>query len=777
MMIHKISYCLFFLLLSMGIVEAQYSLRKANKYYDNFSYTKAIESYKKTLNKKNFKYKDSVYVRLADCYHKIHDFEQTKFWFEKVEDINNMKPIDVYWYAEALINLGKYEEAKPLLEKFHELNPDDDRFALKIEALGHLNDYFTDSAQYKINLMSINSPQSDFSPTFYREGILFVSGRERRGVSSHKFEWDNSNFLDLYYTEVTETGIFKEPEPFNYAVNSNLHEGPATFNQDEDFILFTRNNVENGKKGKNSAGIHTLMIYQAEKKAQGWGRVRPFQLSSSEYSIGHPSLSPDGKTLFFVGKNLKDGYGESDLYVTHLENETWSEPQNLGHDVNTAGHEMFPFLHEDGKTLYFASDGQGGIGGLDIFVAHWNDSTQKWGEVENMGYPLNTRFDDFGVIMDKSKRFGFLTSNRPGGIGKDDIYEFEIIDFGEVVVEGQTFALLEGLPEEKREILANATLSVYDSLTNEKVTQASSTVDGIFDFTLRRNKTYQIIADHPSLTNVHDTLYVRTFDLSVDSIIDNYLTLKIPLGKKVHFSIPVANVKTKDPVANAFVQIMNLQTKEIQKLKTDSTGLIDIMLDSDTDYIIHGSKPGYFSNCIRITAPSPTPYLQSPKTPLVLEEIQAGVGMGLSSVYFASNSAKISKNAAKELDEIVRFLQNYPEVKIEISSHTDSRGSDIYNERLSMRRSRNAVKYIIENGGIDPKRVIAKGYGETRLVNRCSDGVECSDVEHQVNRRTELKILQAKKEKVDEDEFMKQQALDPNGNYGDCHYVPVARKE
>lgn len=775
----KIGYwlSLIFIYFSFSHSHAQAILRKANRYYNNYSYYKAIESYKTLLErKKKFTHKDSIYIQLADCYHKIRNFEQTEHWYNQVTDIDKMRPNHLYRYAETLINTGKYEQARPLLEKYHNLNEEDDRFEYKIHALESLNEYFVDSAQYKIHLMSINSPESDFSPTFYNEGFIFVSGRNNGVMTSRKFESDNSNFLDLYYTEVTETGIFKQPELFSAHINSMLHEGPSTFNRDEDFIFFTRNNVEHGKEGKSSDGVQKLMIYQAEKKFPGWGKVTPFEHSSPDYSTAHPTLTTDGKTLYFAS-NIDSGFGGADIYVSHLENEHWTKPKNIGHGVNTTGSELFPFIHPDGKSLYFASDGHGGIGGLDLYVAHWNDSTQEFGNVENLGYPLNTRYDDFGMTLDDSKRFGFLTSNRPGGVGSDDIYEFEIIDFGEIILKGTTFSFLEGHEEDSKEMIPNTTIFVYDSLTHEKIGQMSSTFEGLFEFTLERKKTYQLIADHPSLNQVHDTLYVNTDDLSIEKIENCDLLLEIPLGRKVHFVTPIVDVKTSKPLANAYIQIMNTQTKEIQTVLTDSSGNIDVMLEAETDYIIHGSKMGYFSNCMRITTPSPTPDLQSPSKALALKEIEEGTNIGLSSVYFDSNSDVIKPAAAKELDVIIKFLQRYKEVKIEISSHTDSRGSAIYNEKLSWRRSNNAVAYIIRNGGIEQSRVLSKGYGETQLVNRCKDRVPCSDVEHQANRRTELRILKVEKTTVDTEAFQKEQQLDTESDYSDCQYIPVTTKE
>ena len=389
--------------------------RAADKEFEKFSYARAAELYQASLESAD----DSLYIlrQLGLCYKNINDTEKAEKYFSKVVSNPDTPPEFSYYYAQALTSNSKYAEAKRWYRIYQEKISDDPRAAEKLQALENFHRFFTDSSRFEIKRVEFNSPGLDFSPALYEGGIVFASSRPTgKDWIKTDFNWDESRFLNLYQVKPGT----QEAEQFIDHIQTKYHEGPLAFYNSDQNVVFTRNNVDGRKLKKDSEGVTRLKLFFAESDGKGgWANIQPFEYNSDEYSVGHPAINEDGSVMIF-SSDMEGGYGESDLYIVFKQGENWSAPQNLGDKVNTAGKEMFPSLVA--SNLYFASDGRGGLGGLDIFEANLSRQFEVV-SVSNVGAPLNSAKDDFGLVSNDQFRTGYFTSARVDSL-KDDIYYF-----------------------------------------------------------------------------------------------------------------------------------------------------------------------------------------------------------------------------------------------------------------------------------------------------------------------------------------------------------------
>ncbi len=510
------------------------------------------------------------------------------------------------------------------------------------------------SEEYKVSNLAINSIDSDFGASYYtKTEILFTSTRKDSDNSGKKWKGNNQRFLNFYVGEINDEGEVTSYESLKGEGNTRFHESNATFNRSYTKVYFTRNNFYQEKKGLSNKRIMKLSIYIADVDSQGkWHNIVPFPYNSEEYNNGHPTLSLDGKTMYFTS-DMPGTVGKTDIFMVDIKDTgTFTVPLNLGGNVNTPGREMFPFIASDG-TLYFSSDYHKGKGKLDIFKT---DSDElELAAVQNIGEPFNSSRDDFAFVLNTNLLEGYFSSNRTQGKGDDDIYYF--------------------VSHKKKEI---------------------------------------VVKEEPKIV-------VDCKNIIVGIITDN---------------------NDQNPISKSLVEIIDTEGNTVHKVKVGSDGRFKFEAKCSTTYIVKASKPLYLEKEITVFT-----------TNFVGQEVDANISLvpevkkrdgkiiiDIESIYFDFDDHHITPQAAVELDIVIAFMNKYPKVIIEGGSHTDSRGPASYNLKLSARRANSTVTYIKRNGQYDSTRISAHGYGETDLVNNCSDGVRCSDDEHALNRRTEFVI-------------------------------------
>ncbi|VXC33192.1 Flagellar motor protein MotB [Flavobacterium sp. 9AF] len=644
----KFKYILFISLFSTMTLFAQKAkLESADNKYESLAYIDAIDVYEKVA-KKGFESAE-LFKKLGNSYYFNAQLKEAGKWYEKLFTFNQeIEPEYYYRYAQCLKASEDYTKANEYLGKFSQkTSSEDNRSKLYRENMNYLSDIKKISNRYIIENAGINSEFSDYGAAIYKDQLVFASARDTGSVSNIRSKWTNQSFTNLYASKINTNGTLDAPEKFSKKINSKFHESTPVFTNDGKTMYFTRNNFNNGKKGTDNDKTILLKLYKATFDGVNWKDVQELPFNSNNYSVAHPALSPDNKTLYFAS-NMPGTIGQSDIFKVAInEDGTYGKPENLGLKINTEARETFPFVSGE-NVLYFASDGQLGLGGLDVFaVKFFEDGSIS--KVLNLGSPVNSPNDDFAFLIDYQSKLGFFSSNRLGTVGFDDIYKLKEIKPLEFDCKQQIAGFV--TDNETNEVVKNANISLLD-------------------------KDMKIIAEKI----VDEEGKYQFKDLECD---------------KIFFIRATSSV---------------YETQEMT-FKTDiTTGVTngDLQLDKRVKQIGVGTDLA--------------------KT------------FGIKIIYFDLDKSNIRKDASVELAKIVEVMKQNPSIKIDIRSHTDSRQSSEYNNELSERRAQATKKWMIKNG-IAAQRLTAKGYGESKLINKCSDGVECSEEEHQANRRSEFVVI------------------------------------
>ena len=614
-----------------------------DKKYDNYAYIDAIKTYERVADK-GYKSED-MFKKLGNSYYFNSDFDGAAKWYGELFAMNTSPEPEYYYrYAQSLKSTGQMDKANKILGEFNAKFKNDNRGKLYKEDVNYLDEIKANSGRYTIENAGINSKYSDYGSFVYDNKLYFASARDTGNFSQRKHKWTNEYFTNLYFADVDPaTGSSAKVNKFKTSINTKFHESSPAFTKDGKTVYFTRNNYINGKKGKDEEKITLIKIYRATLDNTGkWTNIIELPFNSDNYSVGHPALSPDEKTLYFAS-DMPGTIGQSDIYKVSINGDSYGTPQNLGSTINTEGKETFPYVTSENE-IYFASDGHPGLGGLDVFVGKIEDNGTI-SNIQNVGGDINSPKDDFAYIIDPVSRRGYFSSNTDGGQGSDDIYKFLetrklqcIQELNGIITDAQTGA-----------VLAGTKVTLYEGTTIKSTTISDS--NGYYSFVVECGKTYNVRAEKEEYTT-----------------------------REVSVTIGKLTGKTSLPIA----------------------------LEKSTCKVTIGDDLG---KCF-----------------------------GIKMIYFDLDKSNIRMEAALDLEKILDVLNNNPTMKLDIRSHTDSRATHAYNQALSNRRAKSTIDWLVKNG-VAKNRLTGKGYGETQLVNRCSDGVSCTEEEHQMNRRSEFIIM------------------------------------
>ncbi len=387
--------------------------KKGVKSYDEMSYHNSIVYFENYLSKKDAPV--DAKIKLANAYRLVNDIPNAEKWYSKIVLLPESEPINMFYYGKILMGVGKYDDAVVWFNKYLEKEPNDFVAEMLVVSCKSIYVFKKDTTLFTIKEVEIPEIATAFSQVQYKDGIIF-SADKVAFKKSKTYNWTGRSYLDLYFSKKDQNGKWLSPMMLKGDINGQYHEGPACFNKAGDVVYFTRSNYTKKKLRKSSKDENNLKLFRAELVGEEWINVTELPFNNDEYSCGHPTLSADDKTLYFIS-DMPGGQGGTDIYKTTLDGETWSNPENVGNVINTTKNEMFPFMHQDG-TFYFSSDGHASLGGLDVFMTSYDG--KKWLQVENLNYPLNTSKDDFAFINNGGSKPGYISSNR----GVDDkIYE------------------------------------------------------------------------------------------------------------------------------------------------------------------------------------------------------------------------------------------------------------------------------------------------------------------------------------------------------------------
>jgi len=666
----------------------QNDLNMARKSFNSLEYVSAISKLKKVLAK------DSSNLEAIEML--AYSFRMTKNYpgalktYRKLTGQSAMKNEWALYYAESLANNQQYEESERWYRKYLSLVPVDKRAAAF--ASTNLSKINKNPNHWQVGFLNINTQASEYSPAFYKEGLLFSSNRQSENFSKHIFKWDNTPFSKFYYVNkladlkvINPDSLINSKSRDKQKIRYNDDDTPETSNDNnilsaytgtierdtlnliygqnklvkklgglfnnryhtaaaaafpDGSIIFTGNNYLKGKTSRSADGTIKLKLYTVY--GPDLNSIKAFPYNSDEYSTGHPALTPDGNILVFAS-DRPGGFGGTDLYYcVKAGHGEWTSPVNLGKLINTEGNEMFPSFDHDGN-LFFSSTGLAGLGGLDLFQVPLKEMKPTTSPV-NMGSPINSSKDDFALIITPDGKKGYFSSNRDGN---DNIYEF-------------------------------------------------------------RRSSYKII--------LQGTL---------------------------------TDARTRIPLPGGRILMHHLDGNDT--IKTDNKGRFRRELPAETDYEVTAQKLGYINN-IQFTTSVGIQKDSVINLDIRLNRTESAQQYVLNhcdslkkvfsvkNIYYDLDRSEIRPDARGALNELAELMRKYPEITIITSSHCDSRASEEYNRNLSLRRGESAKQYLVARG-IRSDRIKVEYYGKTRLVNRCYDGVNCSEEDQQLNRRTEFDVI------------------------------------
>lgn len=634
--------------------------KKANKEFSLGRYQNTIDMYSQVLEKTPDDPEANFFI--AESYRQSNRLFESAPYYEKAM-LNGMENDSIQlYYAFSLKSRGEYDKARAELDAFLK-TADSEYFTARaneeFDNMNYLEELKSKENFFRVkNLDALNTPAAEYSPVYNDGELFFTSSRGNNKI----YLATGTPFTNIYKAQTQGAKVDpKTVESLSELINSsNANEGSVTFSPDGKTMVFAKGN--SGKR-KGTADVN---LFMSILRNGTWTEPRMLTINNSGYWDSSPAFSRDGKTLYFAS-NRPGGYGGVDLYSAKRNARgRFFKVKNLGPEINTTGNDMFPYISDDGH-LYFSSDGHPGFGGLDLLIARRQNGVTT---IENLGVPINSNADDFGIFLFKADR-GFFTSNRDGGKGDDDIYTFinedpnlKIVNY---YLEGVTMTHDD---KDSLVVLPNVDIQLL-GFDNNEIDAATTGEDGKFLFRVYEHEHYNLVAKKSG-------------------------------GKQKY-------LVTRQPFTTV-------------GKSADRDTLTQLVTDVKFD------------------------------TLLVLEKLEKNKIFVLENIYYDLDRYEIRDDAAQELDKLVTILKDNKEIKIELSSHTDDRQTDQYNLRLSERRAQSAVAYIASQG-IDQSRLVARGYGESKLLIENATTEE----EHQVNRRTEFKILDIgrvlKEGEFDEDSF------------------------
>jgi outer membrane protein OmpA-like peptidoglycan-associated protein len=639
---------------------------------------------------------------------KVGEYDEAKNLYAQLSSSNKFNFDDAYNYIQLLVYLGEYKAANKMYDHAVVKSSSDVRMNVLEVYFSDTNmrELKKDSLRFKVELVTFNSEKGDFSPVFYPKGVAFTSTRKKDTETPWLLE--NANLLPAYIYNDS----LKKSFPLK-GVLSKKFKGVSFYDTITKKVYFSKK-LSKSKSSLNPVGV---FIYDLKRKKQ-----IPFPYNDKNAFTSHVHVSKDQRILWFAS-DREGGYGGIDIWYCTRNGFTWNEPINAGGLINTKGDEMYPFHSND--NLFFTSNGHPGLGGYDVHKALIQDTEVV--HVSNVGYPVNTNANDYSLIINSENEEGYIGSNR--GDFLDRLFTVKLNDVV-IELEGYVYSNVG-----ENNTVSGVRVLVLDE-ANRVVDSVYTNAIGKFEFDAKpdRNYTFKIgSGDHELLTESYSTV-----GYSKSEVIEKKFTIK---DKTVAYELSVNDLENAGSLDSTKIELKNLTTNQDIAFTTDSTGTIKANLPKDENYQMTVTKLGYDPVIKQISTKDTTGKVLEK---LDVRKTMAGISIRLDNIVYDYNKFDLSPNGQAELDTLISFFKENPEVFLKISSHTDARGPAAYNMELSKKRSESCLNYILEKG-IPKSRITVQNYGETKLLNKCRDRVECSEELHQINRRTEFIFTFSKK--------------------------------
>jgi outer membrane protein OmpA-like peptidoglycan-associated protein len=737
------------------------SNKKALKHFDKGEYELTIKELL-PLAQKGFQL-DQTNFLLGESFRLSNRITQSLPYYQQAQAKGYVDKMIPYYMAMSAKSIGNYELTKSYLSEFVKSKPSrlyQIKSEIELENLGQIPDLLKKQSPVTLQALAGNTAKTEFDAKKIGDELIFTSSSKPEIYKNNGLP-----FLGIVKAPLKNPGEIGNQSIFSSALfKENANDGTPAFTKDGSTVVFARGNT-----GKSKDPSPDVDLYMSKKTGNAWSEPERLSISDSIAWDGSPSFSADERTLYF-SSNRRGGKGGVDLYRVPIDNSgRFGRPINLGSTINTPGDELFPYVSANGK-LYFSSDGHPSIGGLDLFVASRNENEII---VEHLGVPINSIGDDFAISFSDSTQ-GYISSNRPGGKGDDDIYFFKSTGSEDrwwtldipILVDTDN----DGIPDYLETDSDNDGIADSIEVGMDYKNPLDTDADGIPDFRDNDSDNDGIpdiievgkVKDNPVDTDKDGIPDFRDTDSDDDGIPDAIEAINKnynPNGTKLKTKIVnyFVQVKVVDPSGNPIDSVKINVRKNGQTLsneKTNKKGFIELIDLAENDELVFKCDKEDFitvrSSFSMEGKTIPESLLKKEMTDTTFQVIitmdRPEIGKEISklyeinSIYYDLDKADIRTDAAEELDKIVQFLTDNTQMNLELGAHTDARASTGYNLKLSQRRAESAVNYIIRRG-IAKDRIKPKGYGESQLINECSDGVECPEEMHQQNRRTEFKII------------------------------------
>jgi len=681
---------LILIVLAVQFTQAQtQDVIRAKRLFERTYYSEAIPLYEKIINEnRSFE----VVKNLADSYYYINDYANAQRYY-RILIARFPEAVDAEYYfrySQTLKAAASYDEANKVLRDYFLSSKNQkaldklEKDNIVLENISALGDRFN------IKNMTINTPNSEFGAMPYKEKLVFSAVIKKPYMFDKVYKWNNESYLDLMSVPLKNARV-DSIKKFAVELDTPLHESNAVFTKNGNTVYFTCNNYKDGKRAKNQDKVSMLQIFKAELIDGKWRNITALPFNSDNYSVEHPALSNDEKTLYFAS-DMPGSLGSFDIYSVAILGADYGTPTNLGPTINTDKKEQFPFISKDNK-LYFSSNGHAGYGFLDVFVSEIKKN--EFTTPVNVGLPVNSGYDDFSFVIDSDKQHGYFASNRKGGKGGDDIYEINEIQ--PLVVE-DCMQFISGIVTDVDTKLPLAQAKVILQDANKKeVGTAFTTVDGRFSFSVDCEKSYSVHASKEEFTK--DSKFLKLYK-DRKKVNDASMALKsLEIIKKEELAIAEQKKKEAAILAEKAKKDAVIVAEKAKKEKIASIIAAEKDIVKDKERLLIKTDP----------------------------------------IYFDYDLWYIRKESKPILNRVIDLMKKYPDMVVEIGSHTDNRGNAKYNLDLSSKRAASTREYFISQG-IPAKRIFAKGYGETVQIIKCEPSESCNEEQHELNRRSEFVI-------------------------------------
>lgn len=717
--------------------------------FKKLNYTRAIIAYE-TASDKNLR----AYRNLAKCYMAIGDWDHARHCLELVCDNDQSRIEDVWGLAQTHLRNGEMEAANIVLETLYRRAPRDAR-ARAYHNAGDYTSYFSrNKEKVAIKYQPFNSLEQDFGLAWHGQDLVFASTRHPFSLFVKEWNGNQRSFLSLY--AVNPFAKRAKPKYFNRKLNGPLHEGPIAFDGEGNFCALTSSQ----HKSPDESGVRNLGLYFSHFANGIWEPPSAFAYNDSTYSVGQASLNKNGDVMYFVS-DMPGGLGGTDIYHTVLKDGIWQKPKPV-YSINTEGNEMFPFYLEELGILLFASDGHVGLGGLDLFAA--KQRGDRFFKIRNLGMPINSSSDDFGILIDDQMQTGYFSSNRPAPysarkryrnqdtlalVDDDDIYSLEFLEpfsFGKTI--SGVAVDDDGNPIEDAELTL--------SLDGRVVKKTMTAENGQFEMNTDSTGNYVLTGTKDQYFDGTETFYLREDNEEYSA------KIRMKRDPNISIRLVVTDSEIGAPISGVSLTILDMLTGESQQYITPKNGeffqllpqkrlrdsiafQFTLQLQDHLTKTIHFCRSlDHFGNYEVHKAKDNGRYLDCSMRKKTINDDLA-LQLGILPYFFESgNNATLSAHAYVDLDIVARSLLDNPSLKIEVINHTDCRGTAEANLLLSEKRAKAIAEYLVGKVPNGKSRITSKGAGERVSKSGCTcEGrynSNCTEKEYQIDRRTEFII-------------------------------------